>query len=86
MTRGQQIIEEVKRIIAEAHKKGDNDPMADVVVTLSFTLGARWADRTMIEKACEWLKDYAHIYVSETTGDLNEVDLINAFLKAMKGE
>ena len=45
MTRGQQIIEEVKRIIAEAHKKSDNDPMADMVVTLSFTLGARWADK-----------------------------------------
>lgn len=48
--------------------------------------GAEWADETMIEKACKWLKDYAHIYVSETTGDLNEDDLINAFIKAMKGD
>ena len=47
--------------------------------------GSKWADETMIDKACEWLKDYAHIYVSETTGDLNEDDLINDFLKAMKG-
>ena len=37
-----------------------------------------------IRKACKWLKDYAHMYVSETTGDLNEGDLINAFRKAMK--
>lgn len=39
-----------------------------------------------IRKACKWLKDYAHAFVSETTGDLNEDDLIYAFLKAMKGE
>ena len=37
-----------------------------------------------IRKACKWLKDYAHTFVSETTGDLNEDDLISAFRKAMK--
>lgn len=44
MTRGKQIIEEAKRIIAEAHERGNNDPMVDLAITLSFTLGARWAD------------------------------------------
>lgn len=37
-----------------------------------------------VDKACDWLKNYAHIYVSETTGDLTEDELINAFRKAMK--
>lgn len=45
MTRGKQIIEETKRIIAEAHERGNNDPMVDLAITLSFTLGARWADK-----------------------------------------
>lgn len=45
MTRGKQIIEEAKRIIAEAHERGYNDPMVDLAITLSFTLGARWADK-----------------------------------------
>ena len=45
MTRGKQIIEEAKRIIAEAHERGNNDPMVDLVITLSFSLGARWADK-----------------------------------------
>jgi hypothetical protein len=45
MTRGKQIIEEAKRIIAEAHERGNNDPMVDLAVTLSFALGARWADK-----------------------------------------
>lgn len=48
--------------------------------------GSKWADETMLTKACEWLKNYAHIYVSETTGDLSEDGLINAFCNAMKGE
>lgn len=45
MTRGKQIIEEAKRIIAEAHERGNNDPMVDLAITLSFSLGARWADK-----------------------------------------
>lgn len=51
-----------------------------------FSTGAEWADRTMIDKACEWLKDYAYMFVSETTGDLYEDDLINDFRKDMKGD
>lgn len=45
MTRGKQILKEAKRIIAEAHERGNNDPMVDLAITLSFTLGARWADK-----------------------------------------
>ena len=58
----------------------------EYIAMLGFIAGAKYADETMLEKACKWLKDYAHMYVSETTGDLNEVDLINDFRKAMKGE
>ena len=45
MTRGKQILKETKRIIAEAHERGNNDPMVDLAITLSFSLGARWADK-----------------------------------------
>ena len=58
----------------------------EYITMLGFIAGAKWADETMIEKACKWLKDYAHTFVSETTGDLNEDDLINAFRKDMKGD
>lgn len=73
-------------------------PLQDVALLqatekgLGFNL-AKFADvciegatNKAINKACEWLKNYAHVFVSETTGDLNEVDLIDAFRKAMKGE
>lgn len=61
------------------------DCFNEQITMLGFIAGAEWADRTMIDNACKWLKDYAHIYVSETTGDLNEDDLINAFRQAMEG-
>lgn len=57
---------------------------------ISFKEGAKWADRTMIEKACEMLyamlseqeiNDYD--YVTAPAYD-NVVDFINDFRKAME--
>lgn len=31
----------------------------------SFKQGAKWADKTMIEKACEWLEDCAVVDIEE---------------------
>lgn len=76
---------EIKEAAAKRHYFHSDTREGKIAMT-SFMEGARWADSTMIDNACKWLKDYAHIYVSETTGDLNEDDLINAFRKAMKGE
>lgn len=45
MTREKQIIEEAERIIAEANERGNNNPMLDLAITLSFSLGALWADK-----------------------------------------
>ena len=43
---------------------------------LGFIHGAEWADRTMIAKACDLLRDL----------DVFTEDFINDFRKAMKGE
>lgn len=45
----------------------------------SFILGAEWADKTMIEKACEWL-----IQQEEMIGISFENDFIERFKKAME--
>lgn len=45
----------------------------------SFILGAEWADKTMIEKACEWL-----IHQEEMIGISFENDFIERFKKAME--
>lgn len=68
----------------EEYKKSHN--LSDKQIEEIFFAGAEITQINLIDKACEWVKDYAHMFVSETTGDLYEVDLINAFRKAMKGE
>lgn len=48
-----------------------------------FQKGAIWADITMIDKACQWLKSYVHIYCDDD-GNVDEKELIEQFKKAMK--
>lgn len=102
MTRGKQIIEEAKRIIAEAHERGNNNPMVDLVITLSFSLGARWADqhpdidvRTMAawqsgyKEAIEKACEWLESNVCNAynfRGDDISIGFIEQFRKAMKGE
>ena len=45
----------------------------------SFEEGAKWADKTMIEKACEWLK-----HQEEMIGVSFEEDFIERFKKEME--
>ena len=42
-----------------------------------FIEGARWADKTMIEKACEWLMRYGCEYATEEV-------MVEHFRKAME--
>lgn len=56
-----------------------------------FIEGAKWADEhpqfdkeTFIEKACWWLRETAHFYVSDFTGGLDDDGLIEDFKKAME--
>jgi hypothetical protein len=52
----------------------------------SFAEGAKWADKTMIDKACEWLKRNAEDYVVTCydKGELDSEGLLMAFRKAME--
>lgn len=55
-------------------------------VNSSFVAGAKWADQTIIEKACEWLKNNADGYmvISEGGDGYMHSSLINDFKKAME--
>ena len=52
----------------------------------AFKAGANWADKTMIDKAFQWLKQNAEKYVVTCydEGELNDEDLLNDFKKAME--
>jgi len=45
----------------------------------AYIKGAEWADRTMLNRVCEWLKENLPIYAQPNT-------FIDEFIKAMKGE
>lgn len=59
----------------------------------AFMDGVRWADETVIQKACEWLKENIDLYsynAFNTKSDYTEITLTDefetAFRQAMKGE
>ena len=87
-----------EEFIVEAQKHGLNC-MSRINYQDGFIEGAKWADKTMIEKACEWLNKtlYIHTEVNDThcgadtidwvTSNYNSVsDFINDFKKEMEGK
>lgn len=53
----------------------------------SFILGAEWADKTMLDKACEWLcMNMTSIEYFGINGNIIKPNFIQRFKKAMKGE
>lgn len=63
---------------------GELDDFQDV--TEGFIDGAKWADKTMIDKACEWLLniDYDSLRYRDFGEEFNEELFVNDFLKAME--
>lgn len=49
---------------------------------VGYKEGAQWADKTMIEKACEWIIENMPHYVSKDY--TYEVDMADDFRKAME--
>jgi hypothetical protein len=45
---------------------------------------AEWERNRLIEKACWWLRETAHFYVSDFTGELDDNGLLEDFKKAME--
>ena len=71
-----------RKAVDYSQKYAKDDKLQGIIID-TFEDAAKFGYNLSIELACEWLKDHAHIFVSETTGDLDEDDLINAFRKTM---
>ena len=54
--------------------------------TDAFEAGAKWADKTMIEKACKWLDNNKHLHKELSFGSLSTDwnKFIKEFKKAME--
>lgn len=51
----------------------------------AFRMGAEWADKTMVDKACRWLENYLKPLPHELDEFINERNLIiERFRKAME--
>lgn len=73
MTRNEQIGE------AAMHEAYKHTIQEAYYCELYFEMGAKWADRTMIERACEWLE--RHTPSNYTS---NTITFVELFRKAME--
>ena len=61
----------------------------DIGVRAAFEESARWADRTMIDKACKWLEKKACLYIWKNCEQGEHgihKTMLEDFREAMKGE
>lgn len=66
-----------EEIEKEAHRVSYNGDEST-----SFILGAEWADKTMIEKACKWLKENIDLVAMDTVNarsGYHEIVMMNDF-------
>ena len=88
---------EIKKRLFEISTSNFNNSVEDSRAYFKgYIDGAMWADRTMIDKACDWL--YAHLYtrrdeqspanhfVRSKQEMLTQTEFVEQFKQAMKGE
>ena len=77
MTRQEEIIETAKFIYSPSSGIPQSLPMR-----VGFIEGAKWADKTMIEKACKWLKENIDLVAMDTVNarsGYHEIVMMNDF-------
>lgn len=70
MTREEQIIETAK----EYYNPKSIEAPYSLQMRVGFATGANWADETMLDRACEWLKE--NMYVEHVFGYSNDNESI----------
>lgn len=85
MTRIEEIVKEAKH---REKEEGFTQLVKDTkgicsAYGIGFLEGAEWADKTMIDKVCEWLEDniYDYLYINR---DFNEADYKNELIEDLR--
>jgi hypothetical protein len=83
MTRRQEIEQAMKDAVAETiYASGwGMTPQATDLLECAFTKGAEWADATMLDKVCEWLKENVRVFQKEDIGDFILANLRKEMMK-----
>lgn len=78
--------EEIKKRLFEISTSNFNSVVDFGAYSAGYMDGAKWADRTMLEKACEWLDENMNdVGIRFMRGDEIK-DIVDLFRKAMKGD
>lgn len=88
MTREEEILQRAKE---EAWYIADTSQTKEDAAIGGYCLGAKYADKTMLDRACEWLKENIDLYAYESSNThYPEIKLTEcfeeAFRQAMEGE
>ena len=83
MTRQQEIEQAMKDSVAgTVYASGwGMTPQATDLLECAFTKGAEWADRTMLDKVCKWLKENVRVFQKEDIGDFILANLRKEMMK-----
>ena len=85
MTRGEEIRRAAGNVAIRDNKGQYAHGFLMQALREAFTEGAEWADRTMIERASQWLANNAHEYLDANNG-YDTYKMIEEFKKAMQNE
>ena len=94
MKRSEEIEKAMKESVCETiYSSGYGfTPQATDLLECAFTKGAEWADKTMLDRACEWLKENIDLYAMDTISAKSGYHQIvltrefkEAFRQAMEG-
>lgn len=82
-TREKEIEQAMKNAVAETiYASGwGMTPQATDLLECAFTKGAEWADATMLDKVCEWLKENVRVFQKEDIGDFILANLRKEMMK-----
>lgn len=83
MTRGEEIMRAAGSVAIRDNKGQYAHGFLMQALREAFTEGARWADRTMIERASQWLAHNANEYL-DTDNGYDTYKIIEEFEKAME--
>ena len=75
MTRDEELQQQAMSLIGFSSEVSRED-----AIKLAYYFGAKYADETMLDKVCEWLKENVRVFQKEDIGDF----ILANLRKAMK--
>ena len=79
--------EEIKQAAFERFGNNGNENQYEIAKVQAFVVGSKWADKTMIDKACKWIENYVENAFTEVNGmmiELHGIELSEDFRKSME--